>query len=128
MKAFKAFIKPSEAPQRSVKIKIEVNFLSLSTIGTGRVNSYKMKLKQNEHNRIYHFINSQKSKNLLLSHFRPIIIFHHPSEKKRLKVRYFPMFSGGIEREHCHEMSLPFGGRCPLKCHTYLNKLAVEYV
>ena len=27
MKVFKAFIKPSEAPQRSVKIKIELNFL-----------------------------------------------------------------------------------------------------
>ena len=26
MKALKAFIKPFEAPQRSVKIKIEVNF------------------------------------------------------------------------------------------------------
>ena len=28
MKAFKAFIKPFEAPQRSVKIKIYVNFFS----------------------------------------------------------------------------------------------------
>ena len=26
MKAFKAFIKPSEGPQRSVKIKIYINF------------------------------------------------------------------------------------------------------
>ena len=38
MKAFKAFIKPFEAPQRSVKIKIEVNFFYLSGIGAGRVN------------------------------------------------------------------------------------------
>ena len=33
----KAFIKPFEAPQRSVKIKNCVNFLSSSGIGTGRV-------------------------------------------------------------------------------------------
>ena len=38
MKAFKAFIKPFEAPQRRVKIKIYDNFLSSSGIGTGRVN------------------------------------------------------------------------------------------
>ena len=37
MKAFKGFIKPFEAPQRSVKIKIHVNFLSLSGIRTTRV-------------------------------------------------------------------------------------------
>ena len=37
MKAFKAFIKPFEAPQRSAKIKSEVNFFSSSGIGTGRV-------------------------------------------------------------------------------------------
>ena len=37
MKAFKAFIKPFEAPQRSVKIKIELNFFTLSGIGTLRV-------------------------------------------------------------------------------------------
>ena len=30
MKAFKAFIKPFEVPQRSVEIKIQVNFLSSS--------------------------------------------------------------------------------------------------
>ena len=39
MKVFKTFIKPSEAPQRSVKIKIDVNFLSLSGIRTERVNA-----------------------------------------------------------------------------------------
>ena len=38
MKAFKAFIKPFEALQRSVKIKIYVNFFSSSGIGVGRVN------------------------------------------------------------------------------------------
>ena len=37
MKAFKAFIKPFEAPKRNVKIKIELNFFSLSGIRTGRV-------------------------------------------------------------------------------------------
>ena len=37
MKFLKAFIKPFEAPQRSEKIKIKVNFLSLCGIGTGRV-------------------------------------------------------------------------------------------
>ena len=39
MKAFKEFIKPFEIPQRSVKIKISLNFFSSSKIGTGRVNS-----------------------------------------------------------------------------------------
>ena len=38
MKAFKAFIKLFEAQQRSVKIKIYINFSSSSGIGTGRVN------------------------------------------------------------------------------------------
>ena len=38
MKAFKAFIKPCEAPQRSVKIKISVNFFPSSGIRVGRVN------------------------------------------------------------------------------------------
>ena len=38
MKAFKVFIKPFEAPQRSEKIKILRNFFSSSGIGTGRVN------------------------------------------------------------------------------------------
>ena len=37
MKAFKVFIKPLEASQRSVKIKILVNFLSLPEIGTRSV-------------------------------------------------------------------------------------------
>ena len=37
MKAFKAFIKPFEALQRSVKIKMYVNFFSSSGIGAGRV-------------------------------------------------------------------------------------------
>ena len=37
MKAFKAFIKPIEALQGSVKIKIKVNFLILSGIGMLRV-------------------------------------------------------------------------------------------
>ena len=35
--ALKAFIKPFEALQRNVKIKIYVNFFSLSGIGTGRI-------------------------------------------------------------------------------------------
>ena len=39
MKASKAFIKHFDAPQRSVKIKIYVNFFSSPGIGTGRVNS-----------------------------------------------------------------------------------------
>ena len=37
MKAFKAFREPFEAPQGSVKIKIEVNIFSSSGIGMGRV-------------------------------------------------------------------------------------------
>ena len=40
MKAIKAFIKPSEAPQRSLKVKISVNFPSSSGIGTGSVKKY----------------------------------------------------------------------------------------
>ena len=35
--AFKAFIKPFEVPQRSVKIKIQLNFFTLSGIETLRV-------------------------------------------------------------------------------------------
>ena len=56
MKAFKAFIKPFEAPQRSVKIKIYLNFLSSSGIGTGRVKmmiiyiSFRRYLKKNDLN------------------------------------------------------------------------------
>ena len=38
MKAFKVFMKPFEAPQRSAKIKVQLNFYSSSRIGTGRVN------------------------------------------------------------------------------------------
>ena len=34
--AFKAFIKPFEAPQKSMKIKISLNFFSSSRIGAGR--------------------------------------------------------------------------------------------
>ena len=37
MKAFKAFTKPFEVPQRNVEIKIQVNFLSSSETGMGRV-------------------------------------------------------------------------------------------
>ena len=43
MKAFKAFIKPFESTQRSVKIKISINFFSSSRLGreelTGSLNS-----------------------------------------------------------------------------------------
>ena len=35
-----AFIKPFEAPQRSVKIKIKLDFFSSSGIGTGRVKAF----------------------------------------------------------------------------------------
>ena len=38
MKAFKDFIKPFDAPQRSAKIKIVVSFLPSFGIVTGRVN------------------------------------------------------------------------------------------
>ena len=36
MKAFKAFIKPFEAPQRSVKMKIKVNFQFDTTFRNAR--------------------------------------------------------------------------------------------
>ena len=48
MKAFKAFIKPFEVPQRSVKIKILLNFFSSSNIETGRSNTI-ISLHQNFH-------------------------------------------------------------------------------
>ena len=38
MKAFKAFIKPFEAPQRSVEMKNQLNFFSSSGTGARRVN------------------------------------------------------------------------------------------
>ena len=38
IEAFKAFTKPFEAPQRSMKIKIERNFFSSSRIGMARIN------------------------------------------------------------------------------------------
>ena len=37
MKVFKAVLKPFEVPERSVKIKISVDFLSSSGIETGKV-------------------------------------------------------------------------------------------
>ena len=37
MKALKALVKPLEAPQRSVKIKTQLNFVTPSGIGAGRV-------------------------------------------------------------------------------------------
>ena len=40
MKAFKAFIKPFVAPQRSVKIKIKVIFFSSSGVGMWKNNGY----------------------------------------------------------------------------------------
>ena len=40
-KTFKAFLELFEAPQRSVKIKILLNFFSSSGIGTGRVKRFK---------------------------------------------------------------------------------------
>ena len=42
IKAFKAFIKPFEAPQGDAKIKIQVNFLPSSVIGPGRVNLFNL--------------------------------------------------------------------------------------
>ena len=39
--SFKDFIKPFEAPQRSVEIKILINFFSSSGKGTGRVKGSK---------------------------------------------------------------------------------------
>ena len=44
IEALKAFIKPLEAPQRSVNIKISVDFFFLSGIGTGRVKQKKLQL------------------------------------------------------------------------------------
>ena len=41
MKVLKAFIELFEAPQRSAKIKIQVNFFSSSGIETVRVNKFQ---------------------------------------------------------------------------------------
>ena len=38
MKAFKAFVQPFETPERSVKIKIEVNFFFSYVIGARKIN------------------------------------------------------------------------------------------
>ena len=43
MKTLKAFLNPFEVPQRSVKIEIKVNVLSLSGIGTRSVNRLKQR-------------------------------------------------------------------------------------
>ena len=45
MKAFKAFIK-TEVPQIGVKIRIQLNFLSSSGIGAGRVNSAMLGIRK----------------------------------------------------------------------------------
>ena len=49
MKAYKAFIKPFEAPQRSVKIKIQHKCLLFvrdwDGIGTSRVKRYEKRVK-----------------------------------------------------------------------------------
>ena len=112
-------------PESCIRIKINLKITFLWCLkrfyDVHLREGYKIKLKQKEENKIYHSINSQDSKNLL-SHFRPIIIFH--PTWKRLKTRYFPMFPGEIEREHWHEIGLPFCARCPLKCYAYLNKFA----
>ena len=42
MKAFKAFMKPFEAPQRGAKIKIQANFHSSFDIGTAGAKSHYM--------------------------------------------------------------------------------------
>ena len=54
MKVFKAFMKPFEAPKRSVKIKISVNFFALPGIETGRVkttqrSNYSKLVEQRSH-------------------------------------------------------------------------------
>ena len=46
MKIFKVFIKSFEAPQRSMKIKIELNFFTLSGIGMLRVKKKEIKKSQ----------------------------------------------------------------------------------
>ena len=48
MKALKTFIKPFEAPQRRVKIKIQVNFFPFSGIGVGRVNLFDAEKRRSE--------------------------------------------------------------------------------
>ena len=45
----KAFIKPFETPQRSTKIKVQINFLSSSGIRTGRVKSTMSKVPVHRH-------------------------------------------------------------------------------
>ena len=49
MKISKTFIKPFEVPQRSVKIKTQVNVLSSSGIKTGKGKFFEIKAKRLEH-------------------------------------------------------------------------------
>ena len=49
LSGLKAFIKPFEAPQRSMKIKYSVDFLSSSGIGPGRVNCGKRTINRRKH-------------------------------------------------------------------------------
>ena len=57
-KALKAFMKPSEAPQRSVKTKIWINFYSNTTFWNARAGKG-----------LYQISNSQKKKNVISRNF-----------------------------------------------------------
>ena len=65
MKAFKAFIKRFEIPQRRIKIKISVNFVSSCGIGGGRVNYFIVSWKRHvPHGDIQFFMFSSVPSNL----------------------------------------------------------------
>ena len=55
MKAFKAFIKPFERPQSTLKIKIYLNFFSSSGIGTGRAKGHSTQVQQGSRIKVLKF-------------------------------------------------------------------------
>ena len=86
----KAFIKPFEAPQGSVKMKIEVNFFFLSGIGTLRVKVSKKKKIQRKTCMKYVLKNFfELTTSSPMAYYKGPLVF---------------LFSGGIERDRWHEM------------------------
>ena len=94
MKAFKAFIKPSEAPQRSVKIKIQLTFFSSSGIGTGKVDMFLTILEA---------LGVIELSQSISTRYWPIFNQCFASVPPE-NTGGFLMFSGGIEMEHWLKM------------------------
>ena len=63
----KAFIKPFEAPQRSVKMKIFVSIQLLETPGTGSINREELRLNSRMENIVF-YIDREKLQYQYLFH------------------------------------------------------------